>query len=58
MSLSRFHGIYYYSNLKAWMTTEIMTSFLGKINRQIEVAKRKIMLFMDNAPCYPESLSE
>ena len=40
------------------MTTEIMTSILGKINRQIEVAKRKIILSMDNAPCHPESLSE
>ena len=30
-SLSRSHGIYY-SNPKAWMTTEIMTSVLGKIN--------------------------
>ena len=40
------------------MTAEIMTSVLGKINRQIEVAKRKIILFMDNAPCHPESLSE
>ena len=57
-SLSRSHGIYYYSNPKAWMTTEIMTSVLGKINRQMEVAKRKSILFMDNAPCHPESLSE
>ena len=57
-SLSRPHGIYYYSNPKAWMTTEIMISILGKINRQMEVAKRKIILFMDNAPCRPESLSE
>ena len=31
-SLSRPHGIYYYSNPEAWMTTEIMTSILGKIN--------------------------
>ena len=57
-SLSRPHGIYYYSNLKAWMTTEIVASVLGKINQQMEVAKRKIILFMDNAPCHPESLSE
>ena len=57
-SLSRPHEIYYYSNPKAWMTTEIMTSVLGKINRQMEVAKRKIIIFMDNAPCHPESLSE
>ena len=40
------------------MTTEIVTSILGKINRQMEVAKRKIILFMDNALCHPESLSE
>ena len=57
-SLSRPHGIFYYSNPKAWMTTEIMTSALGKINRQMEVAKRKIILFMDNEPCHPESLNE
>ena len=57
-SLSRPHGVYCYSNPKAWMTIEIMTSILGKINRQIEVANRKIILFMDNAPCHPESLSE
>ena len=52
------HSIYYYSDPKAWMITEIMTSILGKINRQMEVAKRKIILFIDNAPCHPESLSE
>ena len=57
-SLSRPHGIYYYSNPKAWMTTEIMISILGKINRQMEVAKGKIIPFMDNAPYHPESLSE
>ena len=49
---------YYYSNQKAWMTTEILTSVLTKINRKMEATKRKITLFMDNAPCYPESLSD
>ena len=57
-SLFRPHGIYYYYNPKAWMTVEIMTSILGKINQQMDVAKRKIILFMDNAPCHPENLSE
>ena len=57
-SLSRPNGIYYYYNPKAWIATEIMTSVLSKINRQMEVAKRKIILFMDNVPCHPESLSE
>ena len=57
-SLSRPHDIYYYSNPKAWITAGIMTSILSKINRQMEVAKRKVILFMDNAPCYPECLSK
>ena len=57
-SLSRPHGIYYYPSPKAWMTAEITTSILGKINQQMEVAKRKIILFMENAPSYPQSLSE
>ena len=35
-----------------------MTLILGKINRQMEVATRKIIIFMDNAPCHPEILSE
>ena len=54
-SLSRSYGIYYYSNLKAWMTAEIMTSILAKL---MEVAKRKLILFKDNAPCHPEGLIE
>ena len=33
------YGIYYYFNQKAWMTTEIMTSILTKINRKMEAAK-------------------
>ena len=57
-TLSRPHGINYYSTPKVWITTEIMTSVLGKINWQMEVAKRKIILFMDNTPCHLESLSE
>ena len=40
------------------MTTEIITSILGKIYQQMEVSKRKNILFMDNAPCHPKSLSE
>ena len=32
------HGIYYYSNHKLWMTTEIMTFVLAKINGKMEAA--------------------
>ena len=54
----RSHGIYYYSNQEARMTTEIMTSVLAKINRKMETVKRKNILFMDNAPCHPKCLSD
>ena len=35
-----------------------MISVLANINRKIEVPKRKIIIFMDNAPCHPGSLSD
>ena len=54
----RLHGIYYYANQKELMTTEIMTSVLAEINGKMEAAKRKIILFMDTAPCHPESLND
>ena len=40
------------------MTTEIMTSVLAKFNRKMEATKRTIMLFMGNAPCHSESISD
>ena len=35
-----------------------MISVLANINRKIGVPKRKIIIFMDNAPCHPGSLSD
>ena len=37
------------------MAVEIMTSILVKINSKMEVAKKKIKHFMDNAPCHLDS---
>ena len=34
-----------------------MTSILAKINRKMEVAKRKIILFIDDVPCHLESFT-
>ena len=51
------HGVYYYSNQEAWMTTEVMASVLARMNRKMKAAKR-IILFMDNVPCHLESLSD
>ena len=48
----------YFSNAKAWMNTGIMTEVLSKLNRRLKRKNRRILLFMDNAPCHPESLKD
>lgn len=52
---SRPHKCSYYANKKAWMTTEVMTDILSKLNGRLKRHRRQILLFMDNAPCHPES---
>ena len=47
----------YFANCKAWMNTEIMATILSKLNRQLKGNDRHILLFMDNAPCHPQTLS-
>ena len=47
----------YFANSKAWMNTEIMTTILSKLNRQLKCNDRHILLFIDNAPCHPQTLS-
>ena len=34
-----------------------MTTILSKLNRQLKRNDRHILLFMDNAPCHPQTLS-
>ena len=33
-----------------------MKDLLGLLNRKIQLERRKIILFLDNAPCHPETL--
>ena len=33
-----------------------MTNILESLNRRLQVKQRKVILFMDDAPCYPASL--
>ena len=47
----------YFANSKAWMNTDIMATILRKLNRQLKRNDRHILLFMDNAPCHPQTLS-
>ena len=46
----------YVANKKAWVTTEVMTDILSKLNGRSKRRSRQILLFMDNAPCHPQSL--
>lgn len=48
-------GIPYYSQPKAWMSSEIMEDILKNLNKRLVREKRKILLFLDNAtPHDPE----
>ena len=33
-----------------------MTNILESLNRRLQLKQRKVILFMDDAPCYPASL--
>ena len=46
--------VYYFSNEKAWMRTELMGS-VRLLDRKVLLEHRKIILFLDNRPCYPET---
>ena len=50
-------GSYYYANKKAWMDSELIEEILRTLNRKCAAEDRKILLFIDNAPSHPESLS-
>nr|CAI5857987.1 unnamed protein product [Callosobruchus analis] len=42
------------SNKKAWMTTEIMTSWLKRFDEKMRKQNRKVLLFLDNATSHPK----
>jgi len=45
--------IEYKSNKKAWMTGRIFEDWLLTWDRKLKKKSRKILLFLDNAPCHP-----
>ena len=55
---SKPHGIPYYSNKKAWMTSAIMEDILAKLNRKLVTQGRNILLLMDNAPSHSPTLRD
>ena len=43
---------------KAWMTTDVIKEVLEKLSAKLKRKGRKILLLMDNAPCYPHNLAD
>ena len=43
-------------NEMAWMKTEITEDVLRLLDRKVQLERRKIILFLVNAPCHPETL--
>ena len=52
---SKPYGMQYFHSKKACMTTEIMIQVLTALDRKTDVENRNV-LFLDNAPSYPETL--
>ena len=46
-----------HGSLPPWMNTEIMRTIMSKSNYQLKRNDKDILLFMDNAPCHPQTLS-
>ena len=57
-NISRPHGLHYFANAKAWMTTEIVKEVLSMLDEKMIAEGRKILLFLDNAPSHPNILQE
>ena len=55
---SRPGNIHYFSNSKSWMTSKIFETVLSKFNRKLVFENSKVILFLDNATCHPESMDD
>ena len=55
---SRQGNVHYSSNSKSWTTSEIFETVLSKLDRKLVFENRKVILFLDNAACHPESMDD
>ena len=49
-------GLHYFANAKSWMDTEIMEHILGRLDRQLKLGNRHVIIFLDDVPSHPETL--
>jgi hypothetical protein len=47
----------YHANNKAWMTTDIFSSFLRPLDASMGAQNRNILLFVDNCAAHPKDTS-
>ena len=47
-------GLYYFTNAKSQMNTEIKEYILGRLDSQLKLENRHVILFPDNAPSHPK----
>lgn len=45
--------VQWFANKKAWMTSNVFEKFLSDWNVKLISSNRKVLLFLDNAPCHP-----
>ena len=57
-SISHTHGVSYFSNAKAWMTTRRMEEVLRMLDKKMIAGGRKVLLFLDIATSHPNILQE
>ena len=48
--------IHNFSNPKSWMTSEVMEAVLARFDRKLVFEDRKVIFFLDDATCHPESM--
>ena len=48
--------VHYYDQSNAWMSGDILDTYLTSFNSKLRLEKRTILLLMDNAGCHPEHL--
>ena len=49
-------NVHYFLHPKSWMSSEVMEAVLARFNRKLVFEDRKVILFLDNAMCHPESM--